>query len=352
MFCPECGSTDTEMINGICKNCFLKNFHLITIPEDISITVCKHCNAKLEEGKWKESYIPEEEIIYRTLERNIQLNSFCENEEIELEIDQMRGTIAECYIEATATVLGEKVSESYNVNVKIKHSVCPDCSKKTAGYYEAVIQLRADNRELNSDEIANAEEIIKRTIEKQSKKDKLAYIPEVAKLKEGKDYYIGSLKSAKKVAEHLKEELGGIIKESPRLISEDKSTGKGLYRFWISVRLSNFEIGDFIKHENIIGQITAIDGNRIQILNLRTYDKLSLRWREYENIQKIAEKDSSNKTTITSKSPNSIQILDPENYSTVDLELNEYFQNLNIGEEVDAIKLENEVFLLIDLKNN
>lgn len=351
MFCPECGSTDTKMIDGICKNCFLKKFQLITIPEDISITVCKHCNAKLEEGKWKESYIPEEEIIYRILEKNIQIDPLCENEEIELEIDQMRGTIAECYIEAVATVLGEEVSESYNTNIKIKHSVCPDCSKKTAGYYEAVIQLRADNRELSSEEIANAEEIIKRTIEKQAQKDKLAYIPEIAKPKEGRDYYVGSLKSAKKLAEHLKEEFGGIIKESPRLISEDKSTGKGLYRFWISVRLPNFKVGDFIKHENILAKITAIDGNRIQILNLKTYEKIALRWREYENIQKIAKESESNKTTITSKSPNYIQILDPENYSTVDLKLNEYFQNLNIGEEVDVIKLENEVFLLVDFNN-
>ena len=242
MFCPVCGATDVEMVDGICKNCYLKKFQLMEIPENITVTICKHCNSKLEEGKWKDEYIPEDEIIYRALENNITLSELAENEEIELEIDQMRGTIAECYVEAVATVLGEEIVETHTPNVKINYSVCPDCSKRNAGYYEAVIQLRADNRDLKEGEIEKAEEIVNRTLNKQYKKDKLAYVPQVAKLKEGNDYYIGSLKSAKKVVEHLKEEFGGKIKESPRLISEDKSTGKGLYRIWISLRLPKFEV--------------------------------------------------------------------------------------------------------------
>ncbi|MCQ2964325.1 MAG: hypothetical protein MJ203_02010 [archaeon] len=346
MFCPECGATDVKMINGVCKDCFLKEYQLLKIPDNITVTVCSHCNAKLEEGKWKDSYIPQEEIIYRALEKNIEVDKLAENEEIELEIDQMRGTIAECYVEAVATVLGEEVVETHTPNVKINKSVCPDCSKRVAGYYEAVIQLRADSRELNNEEIGNAEEIIKRTIEKQSKKDKLAYIPQIAKPKEGRDYYIGSLKSAKKVAEHLKEELGGTIKESPRLISEDKSTGKGLYRIWISVRLPKFEINDFVKYNKILAEVIAIDGNRIQIQNLENYEKIALKWREYDNIEKIATKEDIKKAIITAKSPNNIQVLDPEDYSPIDLEMNEKFEKYNIGEEIDVVKLENNLYLI------
>lgn len=346
MFCPECGATDIEMINGICKNCFLKKYQLIKIPENITVTVCSHCNAKLEEGKWKDSYIPEEEIIYRALEKNIEIDKLAENEEIELEIDQMRGTIAECYIEAVATVFGEEVFESHNCDVKINKSVCPDCSKRAAGYYEAVIQLRADSRELNKTEIENAEEIINRTILKQSKKDKLAYIPQVARPKEGRDYYVGSLKSAKKVAEHLKDELGGTIKESPRLISEDKSTGKGLYRIWISFRLPKFEINDFVKYKDTFAKVIAIDGNRIQVENLENYEKIVIKWREYDNIEKIATEDDLLKAIITSKSPNYIQVLDPEDYSPLDIEMNEKFNKFNIGEEINSIKLDGKLFLI------
>lgn len=346
MFCPECGATDIEMIDGVCKNCYLKKFRLMEIPENITVTVCKHCNAKLEEGKWKDEYIPEEEIIYRALENNIKISDLAENEEIELEIDQMRGTIAECYVEAVATVLGEDIVETHTPNVKINHSVCPDCSKRNAGYYEAVIQLRADERELKEEEIQRAEEIINKTLNKLFKKDKLAYIPQVARLKEGNDYYIGSLKSAKKVIEHLKEEFGGKTKESPRLISEDKSTGKGLYRIWISLRLPKFEVDDFIKYNGRIYQIRAVDGNRIQILNLESQEKTALKWREYDSIEKLEHLNGIQKAIITAKSPKSIQILDPEDYSPIDLEMNEKLEKYNIGEELDVIKIEGQIFIV------
>ena len=346
MFCPECGATDVEMIDGICKNCFLKKFQLLEIPENISVTICKHCNAKLEEGKWKDEYIPEDEIIYRALERNISISDLAENEEIELEIDQMRGTIAECYVEAVATVLGEELVETHTPNVKINYSACPDCSKRNAGYYEAVIQLRADDRDLKEEEINRADEIIYRTLNKQSTKDKLAYIPQVAKLKEGNDYYIGSLKSAKKIVEHLKEEFGGKTKESPRLISEDKSTGKGLYRIWISLRLPKFLEDDFVKYNGNIYQINDVDGNRIQVSNLENGDVLALKWREYDSIQRIEHLDGVQKAIITAKSPKSIQILDPDDFSPIDLEMNAKLENCNIGEEIDVIKIDGNIYIL------
>ncbi len=346
MFCPECGATDVEMVDGICKNCFLKKFQLMKIPENITVTVCSHCNAILDEGRWKDEYLPEEEIIYRALERNIEISDLAENEEIELEIDQMRGTIAECYVEAVADVLGEQVVETHTPNVKIKHSVCPDCSKRNAGYYEAVIQLRADNRELRKEEIEHAETIINRTLNKLFNKDKLAYIPQVAKLKEGNDYYIGSFKSAKKVVDHLKDELGAVIKESPRLISEDKSTGKGLYRIWISVRLAKFEVDDFVEYHDKIYRVNAIDGNRIQLNELENNEMLSLKWREYDSVEKISNTENIQKAIITAKSPKTIQILDPEDFSPIDLEINEKLEKCNIGEEIDVIKINGKLYVI------
>ena len=35
---------------------------------------------------------------------------------------------------------------------------------------------------------------------------------------------------------------------------KDKSTGKGLYRTWISIRLPEYHVNDFIEYNNIIAQ--------------------------------------------------------------------------------------------------
>ena len=159
MFCPECGSTDKEMVGDICIDCFLKDFQMIEIPKRIEVHICSHCNSKLEEGKWSEENIPEEEIIYRALERNITIADEVENEIINLEIDQMKGTIANCFVEVVGDVHGTQIEETHDSEVKILKTVCPTCSKLQAGYYEAVIQLRADKREIKSEEYAKADEI-------------------------------------------------------------------------------------------------------------------------------------------------------------------------------------------------
>ena len=346
MFCLECGSTDKKMVGDICIDCFLKDFQMIKLPKNIKVEICSHCNSRIEEGKWSDSFLPEEEIIYRALERNIEIDELVENEIINLEIEQVKGTIANCYVEVVGEVYGVQVDETQDTSVRIMKTVCPTCSKLQAGYYESVIQFRADNRDIKKEEYAKAEEVVKRTLDKQSKKDKLAYCPQIAKLKEGHDYYIGSLKSGRKVAESLKEEFGGIIKESPRLISEDKSTGKGLYRIWISVRIPEFEINDFITYNDKILQVKDIDKNRVVGIDLKTGKKNRISLKESEDITLLKKSDEIETTTIISKSPRTIQILDPVDYSAVDLEMMDDFKDCNIGDEIKIIKINDYIYLI------
>ena len=346
MFCPECGSTDKKMVGDICIDCFLKEFQLIELPERIEVQICSHCNSKLEEGKWSEEFIPEEEIIYRALERNIEVADEVENENITLGIEQIRGTIANCCVEAVGEVQGTEIEEAHECEVKILKTVCPTCSKIQSGYYETVIQFRADKREIKSEEYAKADEIVERTLIKQASSDKLAYCPQIAKPKEGRDYYIGSFKSGKKVAENLKEEFGGIIKESPRLISEDKSTGKGLYRIWISVRIPEFELGDIIRYENKLLQVNDIDKNRVTCTDIKDSKKHSIPLKHMEEIELVKKQEEIETTTIISKSPKTIQILDPVDYSAVDLEMKEELSDCEIGDEIRLIKIDNYIYLV------
>ena len=346
MFCPECGSTDRKMVGDICIDCFLKDYQMIEIEKHIDVQICSHCNSKLQEGKWSEENIPEEEIIYRALERNIKINDEVENEIINLEINQIKGSTAECLIEVIGEVQSTQIEETHECDVQIKKTVCPSCSKIQSGYYEAVIQFRADNREIKPEEYEKADEIVGRTLNKQSKSDKLAYCPQIAKLKEGHDYYIGSFKSAKKVAEALKEEFGGVIKESPRLISEDKSTGKGLYRIWISLRIPEFEINDFVKFEDKIIQVKSIGKNSIVGKDISSHKKHNIPMKHMSDIELLKKFDDIEKTTVISKSPHIIQILDPIDYSAVDLEMKKEFIDYEIGDEINIIKIDNYIYLI------
>ena len=134
-------------------------------------------------------------------------------------------------------VLGTMIVEEYNINVKIKKGVCPDCSKYASGYFESVIQIRADNRFPTPEELNTVDEIIRTKTRALSVKNRMAYVSDVAILKEGVDYYVGSYKAARKIVSAVKDVMGGVVQESPRLVGRDKSRGKDLYRIWISIRL-------------------------------------------------------------------------------------------------------------------
>jgi len=346
MFCVRCGSADSELYDGLCRDCFLEDYTILSIPSRIEVYVCSHCHAKLISGQWVDEGLPEEEIVYRALEENISWEPPVENPEIELEIIQQRGTIYQCLVEVDAEVLGRMVSQEYGVEVRLTNTVCPACSKQASGYYEAVIQLRADGRELDESEIERADLTVKRTLLKLSRMDKLAYLPQRVEVKEGVDYYIGSHKSARKVVSALREELGGIASESPRLMGRDRSSGKGLYRTWISLRLPDFRIGDFLLHQDRTLAVLDLRKRGVSVKDLETRDVKNILWGEYENIDLVARAADVKTTTVTARSPGRIQVLHPETFEPVDLEADSYTSKLEIGEQVPVIEIKKRLYII------
>lgn len=346
MFCPKCGKTEEELFGNLCKSCFLEDIILAEIPDQIEITICAHCESRLEKGKWHDLEISDEEVILNTLNDHITLNEYVKDVEIDIEMLLARGSNIETIAHVKGNVLGEIIEQDYKLNVKINRMVCPECSKFMSGYYEAVIQLRADNRTPDEEEVNTIDMLITDNINKISKKNKMAYISERAVLKEGIDYYVGSYKVAKRLSSAIKDHMGGVIKESPRLMGRDKSAGKDLYRVWISVRVPYFRVYDFIKYENNLGQVISIDGKKVLIKDLISNNQISIGWRDYDKIETVAGKYDIKETTVTAKTPNSIQILHPVSYEPVDIEMNPEFSDIEIGSQIPVIEIEGNVYIL------
>ena len=351
MFCPKCGKTEEKLFDNICRSCFLEDVVLAEIPDQIEITICAHCESRLEKGKWHNLEISDEEVILNTLNDHITLNKYVQNIEIDVEMILERGSTIECIAHVKGDVLGEIIKQDYKLNVKINRNVCPECSKYMSGYYEAVIQLRADSRNPDEEEIKTIDMFIAGSINKISKKNKMAYIAERTVLKEGIDYYIGSYNVAKRLSNILKDHVGGVIKESPRLMGRDKSAGKDLYRTWISLRIPYFRVHDFVKYGNVLGQVISIEGNRISIKDLVSQNQTSIQWRDYDKIETVAKKEDIKETTVTAKTPNSIQILHPVSYEPLDIELNPEIEDLEIGSQIPVIEIEGNVYILGNFKN-
>ncbi|MBM4240338.1 MAG: NMD protein affecting ribosome stability and mRNA decay [Euryarchaeota archaeon] len=346
MFCPRCGRSGEELFEGLCRSCFIKNTILLEVPDDIDVKICTRCGSYLNGTKWIKPESSDEKTLQKIMKKQIKADKTVEDLQTFIEIVSVRGTIIQCSIQAKGNVLGKMIEQEYSTEFKIEKNVCPECSKFVSGYYEAVIQIRADNRIPSNEEIKKVDEIIINNIEKLSEKNKMAYISERTEIKEGVDYYVGSYKVAKRLTTAIKDTFGGIIKESPKLMGRDKTTGKDLYRIWISLRMPYFREGDFIKYGDSIGQVISLDGRKIISKELNSINKLSILWREYNKINTVAKKEDIKKTTVTAKTPKTIQILHPDSYQPVDIEIHEKIADIGIGEEISVVEIEGELYIL------
>jgi nonsense-mediated mRNA decay protein 3 len=345
MFCYQCGKSEV-LIEGLCAECYIKQYHILTISTDISVRICAHCNAKFIEGKWIDANISHEEIIYRTIEDSIEINPSSENPIIDMNIIQMRGTIAESTVEATDTVFGKEVQEKHDVNVRLNKDVCPVCSKRNSNYYEAVIQIRSQLKKIENKKKEEIDNFINKTLDKLYKKDKLAYISQKNEIKEGVDYYIGSLKSARKLSSAIQERFGGVITESARLVTKNRDTGKEIYRFWLAIRLPSFFIGDFIEFEDKIAKLLNFDGKKISAIDLDNNTIINISWKKSGNIKTLKSSEDIEKTVVISKSPNLLQILDPKTYDVVDFPITPDIEKYSIDDEVNTITINDKLYII------
>lgn len=347
MFCLLCDSQE-ELYDGLCKSCYLKEFEPITIPNYTTFTVCSHCGATYKRNKWIQVGYYDDEIINDAIQKKIEVNEKLEDIDISTEIVNNRGTVYECIIHVDTEILDTPINREYPIEVKVEKGVCPDCSKFYSGYYEAVIQLRADDRKLEDEEIKEADEFISNEIQRLCKTNKLAYVTERIVLKEGIDYQVGSYNAAHKIVLNLQKQFGGVITESRKIVGRDKSKSKDLYRSWISLRLASFHKDDFIEYKDKIIKIEKIGSHKVVGVNLSDYKTESISWKEYDNIKKVASTDDVKITTITNITPNEIQILDPETYETVEFVKSDNMNMLHIGQEIEVIKIKNKNYPIIE----
>ena len=112
------------------------------------------------------------------------------------------------------------------------------------------------------------------------------------------------------------------------------------------MRLPSFHKDDFIKYGDKILQIKKIGSHKFACVNLKDYTTESISWKEYDNVSKVAEMCDVKKSMVTNITPKIIQILDPDTYSTVEFEKHENHDKINIGEEIDVIKIEEKIYII------
>ena len=202
MFCVECGRDSKDVL---CNKCQRKR-ELFRI-KDFSLNECNNCGSYQYNG-WGENL---QKKIEEAIRKNMETNNTIKDIHIYF---RKAGSRISVTVEAGGHIGNARKEEKKVLYVNLKTRKCDDCIKKLGGYYEAVVQIRGDNKEKIMERILN-----------------ITKDYEIEQIKEGYNIKITKKAYAKKIANRLKD-LD--IKRSFKLVG--RKEGKDLCRDYYCIR--------------------------------------------------------------------------------------------------------------------
>src|SRR5512143_2627407 len=201
--CPRCGRTSdqVEFIEAFCIDDYPVS---IKAPDKAELEQCTRCGRIKLRGEWTQ--FSERKVAESILSR---CKGDYEDAKYNLEYQ-------------TASFLVKKGSARIEkkIPLEIRKTICPQCSRISGGYFEAIIQLRGDRSKMDK----YADMFIKRL-------QKKTFITRTEEKDEGLDLYIGNSKAV--VA--MMGELGLKVLMTKKLVGRDQ--GKRLYRTTFLLRV-------------------------------------------------------------------------------------------------------------------
>ncbi|RLI91875.1 MAG: hypothetical protein DRO89_03160 [Candidatus Altiarchaeales archaeon] len=310
MLCPRCGRKSY----GLCIDCFLEENPVKL--RDIKLSLCT-CGNYLYRGRWSRKIT---DSIERIVEKNLIVPS-----EIRLKgmrvLPRFRGSRIDLEIWVSGLYGGREFRKKFDTSIEIERRECPECSKLSSDYYEAVIQFRTKKPVTDLD--LNPR-----------------FISKIKRVRGGFDLYVISSGYARQLRRRF-DDLGFQIRESSKLVG--KKNGKNVYRISISIEEPDFEEGDFLRYGGDIIQVLR-RGKRSICRNIVNKKRKTIPISNLRGYKPIAKRSDLREGVVTMVSPGGVQVLDLKDNKTYELK-NETL-GLEPGQEIDILKIGKGIYIL------
>lgn len=341
-FCPKCGKETDEFCGKVCKECFVEKQVLMECPLVIPIKTCPTCGSFLRKGKWLFSEDAVENIL-NCVRDSITIEPQAENVELFLTPKKLHESMYHVGIEMKADINGVEIEAETKTEVRVRKESCLTCNRIAGGYFEGIVQLRAEKRLPTKDELKKGRKIAHDLAGRsQDKGDRLAFISKTLTLDEGIDFYVGSTKLGTQICRAVIEVFGGKYTESPSLVGQ--KDGVDVYRVTFALRLPEFVRGDIVSVNDRVIEV-QIFGKHVRGIDLETGKKIMEPADRIGDIIKLGSASDAVLTVLVTDEGSTIQVLDPETYESVTIKKPEYLSD-KAGSEINIIKTKKGIFVL------
>src|SRR5881398_806670 len=251
MFCVECGA-EGPVYEGLCANCFRKRHPIVAPVEFIDVPRCQSCGSYRLRSGWTKAdrdlvipqllreamppLAPYERLSFTHVAREEDANNL-----------SVRVKAAGRFQELTAV-------QDFQVRIRIKPSLCDSCQKQRGRYYEGILQVRGEDRELTPREMGSVRTFVTARVDRSE--GAATFVSRIEEVHGGLDFYVSSNALAKGLARDIAGSFGGTVSASPKLFGQKQ--GKEVYRVTALVRLAAFQKGDVVRHKSSLAEVTSI----------------------------------------------------------------------------------------------
>jgi len=339
MFCVECGKEDIIFKNGVCKNCYLKTHSFTSGPEILDLTICTHCGAYKIKTIWKSDLF--DDVLQRLIRNNFIISKDLKKVNINTECKDEKDGKA-CRVLISGYIDDFEIVEEHDLLIRIKRNVCDVCSKKFGGYHEAIIQIRADKRKLNKEEINNFKLTVQSFVQNlQDDGNRSLFITDIGEERGGVDFFLSDKGAAFAISKKIHEQFGGIIKQSSKNMGMKDS--RQMYRMTYLIRLPSYCKGDCIFFQNHIFYISQIRSNKIFLTDLSNWNTRSVDSKELLGVKVLGGNDLINEMILISQNDKEVQVMNPKNYKIIIIKKPKQIKFKS--EKIKVIKIEDHFFL-------
>jgi len=251
MFCVECG-TEGPTFQGLCARCFTKKHAVVEPPPFLDLDRCTSCGSYRFRSGW--SRMERELALSRLLRESIPAKPPFER----VSFTHVAREEDASNLSLTTKALGRyqelEAVRAFHVRVRIKPSLCETCQKQRGRYYEGILQVRGDGRELTPKEVRAVRTFVAARVDRA--REEHAFVSRMEEVHGGLDFYVSTNALGKNLARELSDAFGGTVAASPKLFGQQQ--GREVYRVTSLVRLPAFQVGDVVRHKEAVAEVMAL----------------------------------------------------------------------------------------------
>ncbi len=346
MLCPDCGVETHSLVEGSCPRCFVRRHEIAKLPPHVDVMLCAQCNARREGESWADpGDRTREDMVDEAVVKAVRHHERLESPHVEVASQARDKANFHYEVMVDGTVGDLPVDTMLETMARIKQGVCQSCSRQAGGYFSAILQFRATDREPSDDERQEAGAIVINAIDAMKKAgNQNAFVTKQGKVKGGHDFYLSEIDVGRIVAKRIAERFDASVQESAKLMGQQE--GKNVYRVTFLIRMPPYRRGDFVDLGRGPARVQEVHAKTLSLRMLSDGRSVTVPRDQVLPAQVVAKRQDARQMMVVSVVRDEALLLDPVTNKTHEVRLPDDIEyDLSIR-HLDVIEHDDQVYLV------